>query len=130
MLFFFHWFNFFSSLWWPRAPEEEHHNLAPIQVLQWKFMEPPHRLDSSSIHGVSLMSEGSEALGDVSFWLTEEEVMYDELACLEIDMEWKRKDLMRKRVHVMFQHFFFTFRIFTGNTNPNLNEIYIKWDFI
>ena len=56
------------------------------------------------------MSEGSEALGDVGFWLTQEEVMDDKLAHLEIELEQKRKDLMRKRVCVMFQHFFFHFQ--------------------
>ena len=65
------------------TPQLGTHTSTPMKV----HGHPPLRLDSSSIHEVSLMSKGSEAIGDVGFWLTEEEVMDDKLAHLEIELE-------------------------------------------
>ena len=56
------------------------------------------RLESSSIHGVLMMSEASEGLGDLGFWLSQEEITGDEIAHLEIELEKKWVDLQGKKV--------------------------------
>ena len=58
----------------------------------------PRCLDTSSIHGASYVSEASEGEADVGFWLTAEEVTDNKIAHLELELENKKLNLVRKKV--------------------------------
>ena len=58
----------------------------------------PRCLDTSSIHGASYVSEASEGAANVGFWLTAEEVTDNKITWLELEIENKKLNLVRKKV--------------------------------